>query len=110
MVWPAASRMPTPRIVSARSMRAARNWIEEGRNFIARFSCWFMRSVRQMSADGNRTLVVLIYTWRATAPVADFYLLADQQIWQPAPDTVETAYRGLYAGGTIMYGRPQTTP
>jgi porin len=39
-----------------------------------------------------------------------FYLLADQQIWQAAPDSTNTASRGLYAGATIMYARPQTTP
>lgn len=39
-----------------------------------------------------------------------FYLLADQQIWQPAADAAKTAYRGLYAGATVMYARPQTTP
>jgi porin len=41
---------------------------------------------------------------------AGFYLLADQQIWQAAPGSATTAYRGLYAGGTIMYARPETTP
>ena len=41
---------------------------------------------------------------------AGFYLLADRQIWQPAPDSASTAYRGLYAGATIMYAQPQTTP
>jgi porin len=41
---------------------------------------------------------------------AGFYLLADQQIWQPAPGAASTAYRGLYVGGTIMYARPETTP
>ncbi|HEV2840394.1 MAG TPA: carbohydrate porin [Chthoniobacterales bacterium] len=41
---------------------------------------------------------------------AGFYLLADQQIWQPAPDSATTAYRGLYAGATVMYARPRTTP
>jgi porin len=37
------------------------------------------------------------------------YLLADQQLWQSAPSSAATAYRGLYAGGTIMYAPPQTT-
>jgi porin len=41
---------------------------------------------------------------------AGFYLLADQQLWQPAPDAVTTAYRGLYVGATIMYACPKTTP
>ena len=41
---------------------------------------------------------------------AGFYLLADQQIWQSAPDSTNAASRGLYAGATIMYARPQTTP
>jgi porin len=41
---------------------------------------------------------------------AGFYLLADQQIWQLAPDSTNAASRGLYAGATIMYARPQTTP
>lgn len=41
---------------------------------------------------------------------AGFYLLGDQQIWQAAPDSAVTAYRGLYAGATVMYARPQTTP
>jgi porin len=41
---------------------------------------------------------------------AGFYLLADQQLWQSAPDSASTASRGLYAGATIMYARPQTTP
>jgi porin len=39
-----------------------------------------------------------------------FYLLADQQIWQMAPDSAKTASRGLYAGGTIMYARADRTP
>src|SRR4029077_8468455 len=41
---------------------------------------------------------------------AGFYLLADQQLWQSAPDSARTASRGLYGGATIMYARPQTTP
>jgi porin len=41
---------------------------------------------------------------------AGFYLLADQQIWQSAPDSTNSASRGLYAGATIMYARPKTTP
>jgi porin len=41
---------------------------------------------------------------------AGFYLLVDQQIWQSAPDSTNAASRGLYAGATIMYARPQTTP
>ena len=41
---------------------------------------------------------------------AGFYLLGDQQIWQSAPGSPDTAYRGLYAGATVMYARPQTTP
>ena len=41
---------------------------------------------------------------------AGFYLLADRQIWQPAPGSATTAYRGLYAGATVMYARPRTTP
>jgi porin len=41
---------------------------------------------------------------------AGFYLLADQQIWQSAPDLPNTASRGLYIGATIMYARPETTP
>ena len=39
-----------------------------------------------------------------------FYLLEDQQIWQSAADSAKTAYRGLYAGATIMYAPPETTP
>ena len=41
---------------------------------------------------------------------AGFYLLADQEIWQLAPDSATTASRGLYAGGTIMYARADRTP
>ena len=41
---------------------------------------------------------------------AGFYLLADQQLWQSAPGLASTTSRGLYAGATIMYARPQTTP
>jgi porin len=41
---------------------------------------------------------------------AGFYLLGDWQVWQPAPGSTATAYRGLYAGATVMYARPQTTP
>jgi porin len=41
---------------------------------------------------------------------AGLYLLADQQIWQSAPDLLNTASRGLYIGATIMYARPETTP
>ena len=50
----------------------------------------------------------------AIGPTTDgnggFYWLADQQIWQSASDSASTASRGLYAGATIMYARPQTTP
>ena len=38
------------------------------------------------------------------------YLLGDRQIWQAAPGSDKTAYRGLYAGATVMYARPETTP
>ena len=41
---------------------------------------------------------------------AGFYLLGDQQIWQSAPGSAATAYQGLYAGATVLYARPQTTP
>ncbi len=36
------------------------------------------------------------------------YLLADAQIVQFAPSSAETAYRGLYLGGSAMYGAPET--
>ena len=39
-----------------------------------------------------------------------FYLLGDWQIWQAAANSAKTAYRGLYAGVTVMYARPETTP
>jgi porin len=38
------------------------------------------------------------------------YFLTDWQIWQSAPGSVTMAYRGLYAGATVMYARPQRTP
>ena len=38
-----------------------------------------------------------------------FYLLADQQLWQFAPRSPSTAGRGIYAGATAMYARPETT-
>ena len=41
---------------------------------------------------------------------AGFYFLADQQVWQSAPDSPTTAGRGFYLGATIMYARPETTP
>ena len=41
---------------------------------------------------------------------AGFYLLGDQQIWQSAPSSRDTAGRGLYAGATVMWARPETTP
>ena len=41
---------------------------------------------------------------------AGFYLLTDQQLWQSAPDSASTVSRGLDAGATNMYARPQTTP
>ena len=50
----------------------------------------------------------------AIGPTVDgnggFYLLGDQQIWQSMPGSATTASPGLYAGATIMYARPQTTP
>ena len=53
-------------------------------------------------------------TQGAIGPAVDgnggFYLLGDQQIWQSVPGSATTASRGLYAGATIMYARPQTTP
>lgn len=33
------------------------------------------------------------------------YLLADQQIWQFAPGSKQTAYRGLYVGGSAFLGQ-----
>jgi len=38
-----------------------------------------------------------------------FYFLADQQLWQFAPDSPSTAGRGLYVGVTGMYAQPQVT-
>lgn len=39
--------------------------------------------------------------------VAAGYFLADRQLWQVAPDSPKTAYRGLYAGVTAMYAPPE---
>jgi porin len=36
------------------------------------------------------------------------YFYADRQIWQQAPSSPQTAYRGLYAGVAAMYTPPQT--
>ncbi|MGV1768425.1 carbohydrate porin [Rhizobium rhizogenes] len=38
-----------------------------------------------------------------------FYALGDYQIWQQDPSSPNTAYRGIYLGGTFMYGPPETT-
>jgi porin len=38
------------------------------------------------------------------------YFLADRQLWQQAPDSPHTAYRGLYAGVSAMYAPPAETP
>jgi porin len=35
------------------------------------------------------------------------YFLADRQLWQQAPDSPYTAYRGIYAGVSAMYAPPQ---
>jgi porin len=37
-----------------------------------------------------------------------FYLLADRQLWQFDPSSRATAYRGIYAGGTVMWAAPET--
>jgi len=36
------------------------------------------------------------------------YLLADQQLWQQAPSSDASSYRGIYAGFTYMYTPPET--
>jgi porin len=38
------------------------------------------------------------------------YLLADAQLLQTAPGSKETARRGFYAGGTVMFGAAQNLP
>lgn len=38
------------------------------------------------------------------------YVLGDYQLTQPAPGSPYTAYRGLYVGGSFMYGDPKSTP
>ena len=36
-----------------------------------------------------------------------FYFLYDRQLWQAAPSSPETAYRGIYAGVSAMYAPPE---
>jgi porin len=43
-----------------------------------------------------------------TAEKSGFYLLGDWQILRFDPSSAETAYRGLYFGGSAMYATPQT--
>jgi porin len=43
---------------------------------------------------------------KATATNDAFYILADRQIWQFAPDSIYTAYRGLYVGGSFEWANP----
>ncbi|CAB3804203.1 hypothetical protein GCM10011400_64120 [Paraburkholderia caffeinilytica] len=38
------------------------------------------------------------------------YLLGDYQVTQSAPGSPYTAYRGMYVGGSFMYGDPKSTP
>jgi porin len=40
--------------------------------------------------------------------VPGVYLLADQQLWQQAPSSDASSYRGIYAGFTYMYTPPET--
>jgi porin len=50
------------------------------------------------------------YTRLATANTINgnsaFYFLADRQLWQEAPDSPYTAYRGIYTGLSVMYSPP----
>jgi len=45
-------------------------------------------------------------TTKSNVPGA--YLLADQQLWQQAPSSDASSYRGIYAGCTYMYTPPET--
>jgi porin len=38
------------------------------------------------------------------------YIVADAQLMQFAPDSIFTAYRGLYAGGSVMFGPAKNLP
>ena len=40
--------------------------------------------------------------------VPGVYLLADRQLWQQAPSSDASSYRGIYAGFTYMYTPPET--
>jgi porin len=40
--------------------------------------------------------------------VPGVYFLADQQLWQQAPSSDASSYRGIYAGFTYMYTPPET--
>jgi len=42
--------------------------------------------------------------------VYGFYALLDQQLWQQAPSSPLTAFRGIYLGATAMYTPPETAP
>ena len=38
-----------------------------------------------------------------------FYFLADRQLWQQSPGSPKTAYRGIYAGASVMGAQPDAT-
>jgi porin len=46
-------------------------------------------------------------TGGTTTGVGSMYFLADRQLWQVAPQSPFTAYRGVYAGVSAMYAPPE---
>ena len=58
-------------------------------------------------AQYNTSKFVNYQTGGTTTGVGAGYFLADRQLWQIAPQSPFTAYRGIYAGVSAMYAPPE---
>lgn len=68
-------------------------------------STWIRGGVMWNNSDFNN-----FKTGRKQSGSVAGYLLADRQLTQIAPDSIFSAYRGLYLGGTVMLGNEDVLP
>ena len=58
-------------------------------------------------AQYNTSKFANFHTGGTTTGVGAAYFLADRELWQVAPQSPFTAYRGIYAGVSAMYAPPE---
>ena len=68
---------------------------------------WFRTGLLYNSSTFKDYSRILTNPTATTDGSLGFYILDDYQIWQQAPSSPLTAYRGIYLGGTFMYGSPE---